>query len=205
MGDTTITSVINTQKNFLFCGTPCDGPAVVAQITATGPVGVQLFQGVPVPLLNLGWSDIEIEQFDPHVDISIDSGGVINTIEDFPGTVILSTQSLTSVNLIAQGPPAPELEHTLESKISFQATTTQGVALLAMKTMTNGHVKTLHGEILSDSALRTPPISYPGVYVSLPFINLSTLTPHSVPANITLHQAVVQVAFTKVLRAQIPG
>ena len=175
----------------------------VAQIVATGRVTTTLQQFESVPLLNLAWDDIQVQALDRTVDVILDDTGTINVVLPrgggaIRGLLLPSSQFFTNLNVIAQG----QNDHTIETQILFGAGSTPSSSTMAIKTMTQNNVKTLHGEIVTiqkPTAIKTP-----GVYTALPSVVLSDLTPPPAVGNLILHRVVMQVGvFAATVNPQI--
>ncbi len=176
---------------------PLSGP--IAQIIAKGPITVPLHETPSVALLSLPWQSIQIQPLNNNVDVTLDSFGTVNVTLPFSfsnhiigfntGTTTSNASFLTNLNLIAQQVP-PQSDHTVETHIIFNPDTEPPMTTLAIKTMHNDHVKTLHGAIISASATN---IKTPGVYAASPLLVLSDLTIPPAVANIILHQVHMQI------------
>ena len=185
------TLLLQCQRLSCLLNNQSSGP--IAQIITTGPVTVPLHEIQSVPLLSLPWQSIQIQPFNENVVI-LDSSGTLNVTLPFGFSnhiIGFNTSFITNLNLIAQQ-AEPLLDHTVETQLIFNPDTEPPMTTLAIKTMNNNHVKTLHGAIVSSSATN---INTPGVYEALPLLVLSDLTPPPMTANITLHQVNMQVAF----------
>ncbi len=175
----------------------------VAQITAIGPITVPLHEVQSVALLSLPWESIKIQTFNRNVDVIVDSSGTLNITlpplnmtlpPNFSNHIIgfntgsTNASFLTNLNLIAQQ-AFPLSDHTVETQLIFNPDTEPPMTTLAIKTMNNDHVKTLHGATISATTNRKTP----GVYTALPLLLLSDLTTPPPIANVTLHQVHMQV------------